>query len=56
MEEKVFKSNKLSLELLEQEKEARFEIEQMQRYGGYGGYNGPPGYGGHPGYGGYMNR
>jgi len=42
MEEKVYKSNKISLELLEQLKDCEIELGQI-----------PYGYAGHPGYGRY---
>jgi hypothetical protein len=40
MEEKVYKSNKISLELLEQLKECELELGQLP-YGHYGGYAAP---------------
>jgi hypothetical protein len=47
MEEKVYKSNKISLELLEQLKDCEIELGQLP-YAGYNGMGG--GYGGHPGF------
>jgi hypothetical protein len=43
MEEKVYKSNKISLELLEQVKECEIELGQMP-YSGYAGHSGYGGY------------